>query len=200
MSLLSTRVSFLLLLSAFELCFGFSRGQSLDATPGTREKLALLPMELTDVSTQEGSQLLVAFAAALGESKRFDVLVNSTSAANTVRALAEAGKALGANKVVHVRVVRRKGLYVLSIRLVSVDGASLLYSERVDYSGEFNSFLSEVIPEQARKLSKAHLDAKTPWAKAAFLFGGCLGAILWILWHFRRKNVRGKNMITVSEE
>jgi len=112
------------------------------------------------------------------------------------RSLAEAGKSVGVQKVVHVDVVRREPLTILQIRLVNVSDAALLYAERVDYSGELGSLLSDVIPEQARKLRSSHLDSKTPWAKAAFLFGACCGAILLIFWHFKRRDAVRSSMRT----
>lgn len=155
------------------------------------ETLAVIPFEIHGLSREDGLLLAKRFAEVVREANRFEVILKDTIASSEgmkdPRFLAETGKTLGVGKIVHVSVVHRERLYVLQIRLVNVSDAVLLYAERVDYSGEFASLLSDIIPEQAHKLAQAHLDAKTPWAKAAFLFGACLGAILWIFWHFRRK-------------
>jgi TolB-like protein len=154
------------------------------------ETLAVLPFEVRGLAIDDGPLLAKRFAEAMRESNRFEVLLRDSmegsEGMHDSHSLAEAGKALDVRKIVHVSVVHRDKLFVLQIRLVSVSDAALLYAERVDYSGEFASLLSDVIPEQARKLTEAHLDAKTPWAEAAFLFGACLGAIVWVFWHFRR--------------
>ncbi len=178
------------------LMIGISLSQS-SPTEGAitlPETLAVLPFEIHNLTREDGLLLAKRFAAVLRESNRFEVIlkdsIGGSGGLHDPRSLAETGKTLGVRKIVHVGIVHRDRLYVLQIRLVNVSDAALLYAERVDYSGEFGSLLSDVIPEQARKLTQAHLDAKTPWAKAAFLFGACLGAILWVLWHFRRNRSR----------
>ena len=179
---------FIFLLTAIAFSQTDSSGHALTG----REKLLVLPFEIHDLSKEEAILLTNRFADGLKESDRFEIVLKDSlqglENSTDPRALAQAGSRIGANKVTHLKIVHRDKLYVLEIRLVNVSSAALLYAERVDYSGEFGSFLSDVIPDQARKLMQAHLDAKTPWAKAAFLFGGCLGAILWILWHFKRKD------------
>jgi TolB-like protein len=169
----------------------FCQSPSKEQASSHPETLAVLPFETHGLTHEEGILLCNRFAEVVRESKRFDVLATDSTGGSVglhdSRSLAKAAKILGVRKIVHVSVVHRDRLYVLQIRLINVGDAALLYAERVDYSGEFGSFLSDVIPEQARKLTQAHLDAKTPWAKAAFLFGACLGAIIWILWHLRRK-------------
>jgi TolB-like protein len=187
----------------FSAITGYSQTESFVDTLSHREKLVVLPFELHGLSSEEGLQLTSRFAKVLGESNRFEVVLADSlkgmEGTSDRRSLAEAGKVLGVQKVVHLNVVLREKLYVLQVRLVNVSDAALLYAERVDYSGEFGSFLSDVIPEQARNLSKAHLDAKTPWAKAAFLFGACLGGILWILWHLRRKDATRRDLASGSK-
>ncbi len=182
------RTSTVILLISLFAATGFSQTESSAVVRDQREKLALFPFALHGLSFEEGAQLTQRFARVLGESTRFEVIVTDSAKGVDPRSLAEAGKICGVKKVVHVDAVQRGKLTVLQIRLINVSDAVMLYAERVEYSGEFKTLLSDVIPEQAHKLSQAHLDAKTPWAKGAFLFGACLGAILWIFWHFRRKD------------
>jgi TolB-like protein len=171
----------------------FSQSPPKEDASAHSETLVVLPFETHGLSREDGLLLVNRFTEVMRESNRFEVILRDSAQRpegwHNPRSLAEKGKALGVQKIVHVSVVHRDKLFVLQIRMVNVDDAALLYAERVDYSGEFGSLLSDVIPEQARKLTQAHLDAKTPWAKAAFLFGACLGAILWIFWHFRRKDI-----------
>ncbi|MCX6142347.1 MAG: hypothetical protein NTZ35_03930 [Ignavibacteriales bacterium] len=182
------RLIFSLIILVIGTCFAQSPPkEEASAHP---ERLAVLPFEIRGLSREDGLLLAKRFAEVVREANRFEVILKDTIAISEgmkdPRFLAETGKTLGVGKIVHVSVVHRDRLYVLQIRLVNVSDAALLYAEQVRYTGEFGSFLSDVIPEQARKLTQAHLDAKTPWAKAAFLFGACLGAILWVFWHFRR--------------
>ena len=172
---------------------------ALTGTCLCQERAAILPFTLQGLSVEEGAQLAQRFTAVIVESKRFNVLSpdavgdmlaqsgkQKSDSCNTVPCLAQLGNRLGAAKIVHVRVVHREGLYVLFITLVNVEGESLLYSERVDYHGEFGALLTEVIPEQALKLTKAHLDARIPWYPAMVLAAVCLAAILGIYVRFRR--------------
>ena len=173
---------------------GPSQTDSSKQVHSNSEKLLVLPFEIHGLSYEDAVLLTRRFADGLKESKRFDVFlgdsIQGSGAKSDPRSFAKTGSALGMHNVVHVKVVHREKLYVLEIRLVRVSDASLLYAERVDYEGEFGSFLSDVVPEQARKLTHAHLDAKTPWAKAAFLFGACLGGIIWVFWHLSRGNIK----------
>jgi TolB-like protein len=173
---------------------GLSQADSSKDERTNREKLLVLPFEIHGLSNEEAALVSKRFADGLKESNRFEVFLKDSiqvsDAGVDPRSLAKTGSGYGMDKVVHVKVVHREGLYVLESRLVNVSDAALLYAERFDYPGEFGSFLSDIIPEQARKLMQAHLDAKTPWAKAAFLFGACLGGILWILWHFSRGKIK----------
>lgn len=183
---------------------GFSQINSSGHAYTDRQILLVVPFEIHGLSSEEAVLLTKRFADGLKESNRFDIVLKDSlrdlENSTDPRSLANAGSKLGVDKVVHVKIVHRDKLYVLQIRLVNVKDAALLYAERVDHSGEFGSFLSDIIPEQARKLMQAHLDAKTPWAKAAFLFGACLGAILWIFWHFRRKDAMRVDSVAGSKE
>jgi TolB-like protein len=185
---------FFLFILVVGICF--SQSSPTEGTSTHPDTLAVLPFETHNLTREDGLLLAKRFAEVMRESDRFEVLlkdsIESSVGLHDPHSLAETGKTLGVRKVVHVSIVHRDRLFVLQIRLVNVSDAALLYAERVDYSGEFGSFLSSVIPEQARRLTQAHLDAKTPWAKAAFLFGACLGAILWVFWHFRRKDATRK--------
>jgi hypothetical protein len=99
---------------------------------------------------------------------------------NTRPCLARLGKILNVAKVVHVSVDRWEERYIIHIRLVSSTDGALLYDERVDYTGEFNTLLSDEMVEQGRKLSAAFLDKKPNWALigADVLVG--VGLICWL--------------------
>jgi TolB-like protein len=181
-----------------------SQTDSSKQVHSNREKLLVLPFEVRGLSSADASLLSKRFSDGLKESNRFEIILKDSlqgsESASDPRSLAQTGNSQSVQKVVHVNVVRRENHYVLQIRLVKVSDASLLYAERVDFSGEFTSLLSDIIPEQAHKLSKARLDARTPWAQAALLFGMCLGAILWIYRHFKRKDAeRGFSSARSSE-
>jgi hypothetical protein len=188
------RVASFCLLVFLTISVSVSQTDSSRQVQKSSEKLLVLPFEIHGLSFEDATLLSKSFAEGLKESGRFEVFLKDSiqgpGVASNPRSLAKAGGGIEMHKVVHVKVVHRERLFVLEIRLVNVTDAALLYAERVDYTGEFATFLTAVIPEQAHKLALAHLDAKTPWAKAAFLFGGCLGAILWIFWHFRRGKIK----------
>lgn len=162
-------------------------------TSGAGERVVVLPFETRGVSPDEGLRLKQKFAEILEESKRFDVMpdnvlknnlelssLSKIDSCNTLPCLAQLGKVLNVEKIVHVSVDQWKDRYVIHIRLVGASDAALLYDERVDYTGDFSSLLSTVVPEQARKLDSAFLDKKPNWylIAAGVLVG--VGLIYWI--------------------
>ena len=196
------RTIFSLVILVIGICF--SQSSPNEVATAHPETLAVIPFEIHGLSREDGLLLAKRFAEVVREANRLEVVLEDTIASSEgmkdPRFLAETGKTLDVGKIVHVSVVHRDRLYVLQIRLVNVSDAALLYAERVDYSGEFGTLLSDVIPEQAHKLTQAHLDAKTPWAKAALLFGACLGAILWIFWHLRSKGAAREDTSAGSKQ
>lgn len=192
----------LVLALSFHTSVSFSERAEPTSERVFQEKLAVLPFELHGISPEEGLLLTQRFAGALAESKRFDVMPHDTmkriftesgtklEGCNYSYCIADLGKVLGVQKVVHVDASRRGRLYVLHIRLVDAQSAALLYDERVDYSGEFKDVLSDVLAEQARKLAGARLDEGTKWyiIAAAVLAG--VGAIYWIYKSFNSQNAQ----------
>ena len=157
------------------------------------ELVAVLPFEIHGISPQDGATLRKNFADGLSEPKRFSIMpdnmmannlersgITAIDSCNTPPCIAQLGKILNVDKVVHVIADRWDQRTMLHIRLVRSSDAALLYDERVDYSGEFNSMLTGVTIEQGRKLSSAFLDKQPNWylIGAAVLIG--VGLISWI--------------------
>lgn len=188
---LTKRVSLFLLML---LPVGVAVSQEISARSARgQEVAAVLPFELQGLSDEDGVRLAEKFGQVLAETSRFGILHPDTMKAIFAEAgiknlegcdytfcLADMGKILGVQKVVHVSASRRGKLYVLHTRLVNVADAALLYAERVDFSGDLSVLTSEVITEQARKLGGARLDSGTRWyyIAAAILLG--VGVIYWI--------------------
>ncbi|MDP2885195.1 MAG: hypothetical protein Q8P51_09280 [Ignavibacteria bacterium] len=176
-----------------------------------QEVVAVLPFDLRGISVEDGVHLAEKFEQVLAaETSRFSILHPDTMKAIFVEAgiknlegcdytycLADMGKILGVQKVVHVSASRRGKLYVLNVRLVNVADASLLYAERVDFSGDLSVLTSEVIPEQARKLGGARLDSGARWyyVAAAILLG--VGVIYWIYRSFDKSLGEGDSGSTI---
>ena len=163
-------------------------GQSTD-----KERLAILPPLTKGFTADEALQLHQRFAEAVDESMRYEIPplaairnrlaekgLRNIDSCTTSACLAELGKILGAEKVGYVSATRHEQRFVLHIQVVKSSDASLLYDERVDYTGEFSTLLTDVIPAQGRKLGKAYLDKGTPWyyVAGAALVG--VGLIYWI--------------------
>jgi hypothetical protein len=164
------------------------------------ERLVVLPFEIRGLTTDEGLQLRQRFCETLAASKRFDVIpdnvlrnnlelggLSKIDSCNTLPCLAQLGKVLNVEKIVHVSVDRWKERFVMHIRLVRSSDAALLYDERVDFSGDFNNFRSIVAPEQARKLSVAYLDRRPNWYLIAAAVLAGVGLIYWIYRHLHRQ-------------
>lgn len=182
---------------------GFCQNALTSGLADHRQKLAVLPFETVGLSTEEGFQLTQRFEGTVSQSKRFELIHQDTMRGTSVRGagtrrfeqfdtplrIAELGKVLGVEKIIHAQATRLDKHYVLHIRLVNVSDAKLLYDERADYSGEFSTLLSEAAVQQAQKLCAAKLDIGTQWyiIAANILLG--VGAIYWILRSFRRKTL-----------
>lgn len=192
MNYILRKVPALVLLVLLQMSAGIGQSTQTAGSRSSVEKLAVLPFEIQGLSTEEGLQLTQRFADVFAESKRFDVMPQDTmrnifaeagtklEGCNYSYCIADLGKVLGVQKVVHVNATRRGKLYVLHIRLVNAADAALLYDERVEHSGEFNVLLSDVIAEQARKLSGARLETGTRWYIIAAAIVVVVGAIYWI--------------------
>lgn len=183
----SKNIALFLFLVALPL--GAGRSQS----KGDQERLLLLPFEIRGLTVNEGTLLHQKFGEFLGESGRFDVMPNnvlrnnldlaglaSMDSCNTLPCLAQLGKVLNVAKVVHVSVDRWRERFILHIRLVRSFDAALLYAERVEFAGSYEELLSNLIPEQARKLSAAYLDRKTNWYLIAAAIIAGVGIIYWL--------------------
>lgn len=186
-------VLFVLLLST-----GISRPK-LPGLLGIQEKIAVLPFEIQGISVEEGLKLTQCFGEALSKSKRFEVMhpdtmmnifaeagVKTLEGCNYSYCLADLGKVLGVQKVIHASAARRGKLYVLRIRLVNVADAQIVYDEKVEHSGEFTTLAGDVVPEQARRLAEPQLETGTKWyfIAAAILVG--VGAIYMIYRTFNK--------------
>lgn len=191
----------LILLILLQLSLSASEYECAAGTDADTERLAVLPFELRGMSADNGLRLQQKFCEILAESKRFDVMpdnvlkdnlkrsgVSDMDTCNTQACLAQLGKILNVEKIVHISVDERKERYVLHVRLVRSSDAALLYDERVDYSGEFSNLLSTVAPEQAQKLNSAFLDKKPNWYLIAATLIVGIGLIWWIFSLFASKS------------
>jgi hypothetical protein len=160
---------------------------------GNAELLAVLPFEIHGLSPQDGANLRHNFGVGLSDSRRFSIMpdvmmtnkleqsgITKIDSCNTPPCIAQLGKILNVDKVVHVLADRWDQRTMLHIRLIRSSDGALLYDERIDYSGEFNTVLTSVSVEQGRKLSAAFLDKQPNWylITAAVLIG--VGLIYWI--------------------
>lgn len=193
----------LILLILLQLSLSPSEHECAAGTDANTERLAVLPFELRGMSTDNGLRLKQKFCEILAESKRFDVIpdnvlknnlersgLSETDTCNAPACLAQLGKTLNVEKIVHISVHQWKERYVLHVRLVRSFDAALLYDERTDYAGEFNDLFSTVVPEQARKLGSAFLDQKSNWYLISAVVVGGGGLIVLIYLKLSSKSVR----------
>ena len=188
------RVSLFLVLAA--LLPGTVRSQTISSpsSSGDGERLALLPFEIRGLTAPDGLQLKQKFGETLAESKRFDIMpdnvlrnnldlagIGRIDSCNTLPCLAQVGKVLNVEKVVHVSVDQRRERFVMHVRLVRSHDGALLYAERIDFAGTFDDLFSTVVPEQARRLGAAYLDRKANWYLVAVAI--ILGVAL-IYWRY----------------
>jgi hypothetical protein len=158
-----------------------------------KERLAVLPFTVEGLSSAEGLRLYQQFTVALVETNRFDVLseaaqknsleqagFQTVDSCNTLPCLAQLGKILNVQKIVHVKGLHAGRHYILQIRLVDADDAKLLYDDTIDYSGDFGQPLSDAFADQAAKIIKTYFSTGTPWYYYAAAVVVGVGAIYWL--------------------
>jgi hypothetical protein len=160
---------------------------------GDERGVAVLPFEFRGLTPEEGRQVKDRFSEGLAESKRFEIMPDDAmksilahvgllkiDSCNTVACIAQLGKILHVEKVIHVSADRWDQRYILHVRLVKAANGELLYDERADFTGAFDDFLNAVAAEQGRKLGHAFLDTSPNW----YLIAACVlvgvGLIYWI--------------------
>ena len=181
----------------FQTSVGICQYSTMSRSSADQERLVILPFETRGLSAEDGTLLKQRFTEALAESNRFDIMPDNVlrndleqagltkiDSCNTPPCLAQLGKILNVAKIVHVRVDRWEQRYILQIRLVSSSDGALLYNERVDFTGEFSTLLSDNVVEQGRRLGAAFLDKPTNWylIAAAVLVG--VGIIYYLFKNF----------------
>ncbi|MEK9137492.1 MAG: hypothetical protein AAB393_10250 [Bacteroidota bacterium] len=172
---------------------------TLPGVPENQENVAVLPFEIHGLTADEGASLAQTLREALTQSKRYNVMqvdtmmgifaeagIKNLESCNYSYCLADLGKVLGVQKVVHASLTRRGKLYSLRIRLLNVADATMTYDEKAEHSGEFEALLTEIVPAQARKLTETRFETETKWYvyAAAVLVG--VGAIYWIYRSFSK--------------
>ena len=169
-------VALISILTALHISTGLSQTAPVPDASGGGELVSVLPFTIRGISPLDGSELRLNFASGLAESKRFTLLpdgmmkrrleeagLTNIDSCDKPPCLAQLGKTLHVGKIVHVDAARWDQRIMLHIRLVRTSDGTLLYDERVDYTGEFGSVLTGVAAEQGRKLSAAFLDKQPNW-------------------------------------
>jgi len=140
-----------------------------------KEKIAVLPFEQKGLSDEEAATLTKKFADLLQPSARFIVMPYDemlrllTEADFKIQAcsysycLADAGKVLGVQKVLHGSVTRRGKFYTLHIRLIDVRTAEIVHDRKQEHSGELDRLVADVLPEEAKAAAEYSVESGTKW-------------------------------------
>jgi hypothetical protein len=169
-------------------------GAALQVTPPEgKEKLAVLPFMIDGLPPDQSRLLQQRFEERLRESQHFELLpdhllrialteagLERTDSCVSLPCLAQLGKVLNVQKIVHVRGMHAGQRYIVQIRLADVSDAKLLYDETINSTGEFNHLLAAAFSEQAGKIDKTFISTDTPWYyyASAVLVGA--GLIYWL--------------------
>ena len=157
--------------------------------PGAKEKVAVLPFQQKGLSNEEAAALTKKFAELLQSTEKFEVMPYGEMVRLIAEAdlklesctysycLADAGKVLGVQKVMHGSVTRRGKLYTLHLRLVDVRSAEIVHDSKPEYSGEFDQLVVEVLPVEAKAASEYSLESGSKWYVVAAAVVITVGAI-----------------------
>ena len=168
------------------------------SVPGGAEQIAVLPFEQKGLSPEETAAVTLRCADVLQSSGRFalmpydemlrllaDAQINLETCTYSY-CLADAGKVLGVQKVMHGSVTRRGKWYTLRLRLIEVRNAEILSDRKSEYSGEFDQLLSAVLPGETQAASEYSGPSAAPWYVPAAAIAVTAGIIYWIYRSFNK--------------
>ncbi len=162
------------------------------------EQIAVLPFEQKGLSPEETVALTKYCTELLQSAGRFEVMPYDEMLRLLVEAdfnletctysycLADAGKVLGVQRVMHGSVTRRGKLYTLRLRFINVRNAEILSDRKSEYSGEFERLLSDVLPAEAQAASDYSVESAAPWYVPAAAIAVTVGIIYWIYRSFNK--------------
>ena len=174
------------------ICAAPSAGVFAEHPPQKAYKptIALLPYLHKGLSDEEADSVTKTFEEALRATGKFELLAreemqrllaearfSNLEACTYSYCLADAGKILGVSQVMQGSITRRGQDYELRLQLVDVQDAKILLYRRTEFSGEFDRFLSEVIPKEAHAASEQTLEATARWYIVAGAILVTVGAI-----------------------
>lgn len=144
--------------------------------PESKERIAVLPFEQKGLSNEETATLTKRLAELLQSTGRFEVMpkdemlrlfaeaeFKNLESCTYSYCLADAGKVLGVQKVMHGSISRRGKLYTLHLRLIDVRSGEIVHDRKSEYSGEFDQLVSEALPGEAKAASEYSLESNTKW-------------------------------------
>lgn len=73
--------------------------------------------------------------------------------------LSDLGKVVGVDRVAQTLFTRRGKLYTFRLRIINTKDAEILFDETTEYSGEFQPFLTTVVPDLVRKTTETKLES-----------------------------------------
>jgi hypothetical protein len=190
MKSLSTPRTLWFLSIIFPIYLGICQAADRSEMREDKEKLVVLPFSIDGITSDQSRILKQRFEQTLQESGSFELLpehlfksslaavgLERIDSCTSLPCLAQLGKILNVQKVVHVKGMHAAQRYILQIRVVNVSDAKPLYDESLSYSGEFNSLLADALAEHAKRIDKTYVSTGTPWyyyAAAAIIVGGLI--------------------------
>jgi TolB-like protein len=164
-----------------------------DPQTGTREKIALLPFEQKGLSQEETALLPKRFGELLQSTGTFEVMRQDEMLRLFAEAdfkdletctysycLADAGKILGVQKVMHGSITRRGNLYSLRLRMVDVRNAEIVLDRKSEFSGNFDRMVSSLLPGEAKAAGEYESESGSQWYIVTAAVLVTVAAIYWI--------------------
>lgn len=130
--------------------------------------VAVMPFEIHGLSEDESGLVRSEFLKAVRATDRFAIMSDDTmwsilQEANMTdldectysHCIADVGKVLGVERVLHVAVMRRGKLYTVRVRVINSSNSEILLDKKREHSGEFEPLISSVLPEMAQEMRDA---------------------------------------------
>lgn len=160
-------------------------------------KIAVMPFKVKGLSQEDAVVLRANFVTALLNTNRFEILsddeinqiLKSTEFSNLANCnyaacIADYGKVVGAKRVVHISVQKRGKLYTTKIRIVESKNAEDLLYETNEFSGDYEIFASDALPELARQLGGKKLESIESYKW--YIIGGSVLVVAAIIYLVRK--------------
>ncbi len=180
--------SLMFLFSTILISIGSVHSSSPKIDGGMPWKMTVIPMLASLLSPEDSVALLNQVRTSFASSRIFQVMpeeemmrllrdaqFQDLRECTYSHCLSDLGKVVGVDRVAQTLFTRRGKLYTFRLRIINTKDAEILFDEATEYSGEFQPFLTTVVPDLVRKTTEAKLESSTSIYKWYYIGAAVIG-------------------------